>query len=307
MNGTTLTLGLTAALAAGAVLSRRPAVRRGARNETQQKQQAQRAQQAGGRFVSFKPAPQGFVTDPKPFVKGYALQQAVADMDAPGLYHVTTNLSAVLDAGRLKSRKQLRVQGRKQVGLGGGFRDQAPHLVSVTADFSSAHRVLQAMQMMARAVRGQISAQEAFVQIKRFSSAALDEIDENLDLLFESGNEDDETYVEQVNDDLAKAGSRVLRSCPGPDLYASLSAWEGEVERLRKETRSGYSDEGPLCAASVGFTEPAHEFERVLPENIGLLKLAARAGASMSLVDEECEIRFLPEDLAIVAVWRGER
>ena len=178
-------------------------------------------------------------------------------------------------------------------------------MISVSVDLLAARRVLNAMRMMARAVRGQISSKVALKQIKDFSSLALDDIDQRLEELAQSGSEEDEAYIEQVEADLVAAGQRVLKAKPGPDLYTALTAWEGEVERLRRELRHGWEDDVSACSASVGFTEPAHKFERILPENIGLLKLAARRGASVDFVDGECEIRFSPSDLSLVAYTRG--
>jgi hypothetical protein len=53
----------------------------------------------------------------------------------------------------------------------------------------------------------------------------------------------------------------------------------------------------------AGFMEPAEKFARVRPEAVGLIQLAVRKDARSQQINRECEIRFGPEDLALVGVW----
>ena len=115
MDGRALTLGVVAGLAVAGL--------------------ARRASGSGnapsGRFRKISPAPTGFVTSPLSFVRGTTLELAVDPEETgkaqpgTGLYHVTTNLPAVLAEGRLRSRRELRAAGRQGAGLGGGLRDEA--------------------------------------------------------------------------------------------------------------------------------------------------------------------------------------
>ena len=52
-----------------------------------------------------------------------------------GFYHVTTNLPEVMAWGALKSRRQL---GDNVPGLGGGFKNEAPDMVSLTHNLGKA-------------------------------------------------------------------------------------------------------------------------------------------------------------------------
>lgn len=258
--------------------------------------------------------PTGFTVSPLPFVKGYVLEQRV-DPDSTGrpgpgfgLYHVTTNLPAVLTEGRLRSRRELRTAGKQGAGLGGGFRDQAPDRVSVAVDLDQAERIHGAIRTMAEAVHGRIGGAEAFERMKGHSDQALDAIDRAMDFLLD-GDEGDESYqwAKRVEDELVRAGQEA-RTATGPELYEALRRYETTiVDTVAEWTSEGWiSDDELLCGTTVGFTEPAHKFARVLPENVGLLHLAARRGADVDFVNEECELRFRPEDLAVTGV-RGSR
>jgi hypothetical protein len=289
MNGTTLTLGLVGALAAAGALGRR-----GSRSR-------------GGGFKSIAPVPQGFSTSSLDFVRGYSLQQIASQDEDEGLYHVTTNLPAVLEAGRLKSRLQLRGQGRKQAGLGGGVKDQAAGMVSVGIGLSGALDVLKAVQTMAKAVHGKISSQEALRQFNAASKRALDMIDTEVEDTLSNYDEGDERYDDAVavEEAMSQAQNDVLRAQPGPDLYAALQRYEQAIEEARSTLLISDYEGFAECSSSIGFTEPAHKFAHVRPENVGLIRLAARKGAKTDLIEDECELRFKPSDLAIISVWKA--
>jgi tetratricopeptide (TPR) repeat protein len=260
----------------------------------------------GGGFKSIAPVPQGFSTSSLDFVRGYSLQQIASQDEDEGLYHVTTNLPAVLEAGRLKSRLQLRGQGRKQAGLGGGLKNQAADMVSVGIGLSGALAVLQAVQVMALAVHGKISSAEALSKFNKASRRALDMVEDEIEYRFSSYDEEGEHYNDavRVEQRMGSAQNEVLSAEPGPYLYAALQRYEQAIDRA--QVLLGISEPGEFstCMAPVGFTEPAHKFEHVRPENVGLIKLAGRRGAKTDLIEGECELRFKPSDLAIVAVWR---
>jgi len=254
--------------------------------------------------------PTGFTGSPLPFVKGYVLEQRV-DPDSTGrpgsgfgLYHVTTNLPAVLTEGRLRSRRELRTAGKQGAGLGGGFRDQAPDRVSVAVDLDQAERIHGAIRTMAEAVHGRIGGAEAFERMKGYSNQALDAIDRAMDFLLD-GDEEDESYrwAKRVEDELVQAGQEA-RDATGHELYEALRRYETTiVDTVAEWTNEGWiSDDELVCGTTVGFTEPAHKFARVRPEDVGLLRLAARRGVYVDLVVAECELRFYSDDLVITAV-----
>ena len=300
MNGRDLTLGIVAGLAVAGL--------------------ARRASGSGnapaGRFRKISPAPAGFGTSPLSFVRGTTLELAVdredPDRDQPriGLFHVTTNLPAVLAEGRLRSRRELRAAGRQGAGLGGGLHDDASDRVSVGIKLDGALRVLRATRMMAQAVHGQIEAKEAFASMQSFSKSALDLLDRTVEWMVDVEDEDEETFraARSYEDELNRLTADALRATPGPDLYDALRRYETHLANTLSEwTGEGWVEwDEQMCGTTVGFTEPAHRFERVRPEAVGLVQLAALGMAWPDQIPEECELRFRPEDLALVGVWEGK-
>ena len=295
MNGRTLTLGIVAGLAV-AGLARRTS---GSGNAT------------AGRFRKISPAPTGFVTSPLSFVRGTVLELAVDPEETgkaqpgTGFYHVTTNLPAVLAEGRLRSRRELRAAGRQGAGLGGGLRDEAPDRVSVGLTLDGALRVLRATRMMAQAVHGQIEAEEAFRILKRESEGTLSLVYDEIDARSDEEPDDPEAgdnWSSWADGELKDAEAKVKRTPSGPALYEALRTWENRLADISSQI--SWIDDHP-CSYTVGFTEPASKFARVRPEAVGLVQLAARKGAGSEQISVECELRFRPEDLALVGAWEG--
>ena len=268
-----------------------------------------------GRFRKLSPAPTGFVTSPLSFVRGTTLELAVDPEETgkaqpgTGFYHVTTNLPAVLAVGRPRSRRELRAAGRQGAGLGGGLRDEAPDRVSVGLTLDGALRVLRATRMMAEAVHGQIDARAAFAAMQDLSGSALDLLDRAVEWMVDVEDEDEETFraVRSYEDELNQLTADALRATPGPYLYDALRRYETHIANTLGEwTGEGWVElDEQMCGTTVGFTEPASKFARVRPEAVGLVQLAARKGAGSEQIPGECELRFRPEDLALVGVWEG--
>jgi hypothetical protein len=112
--------------------------------------------------------------------------------------------------------------------------------------------------------------------------------------------EDGDPWFKVVKQDMRDAESAVRHAKTGPELYNALSSWERQL--------SGFVDEvgwaGDVhCSSVIGFTESAERFLRVQPGLVGLVKIAARRSASADAVPGECELRFRPEDTALVGVW----
>ena len=255
------------------------------------------------KFRAVGKIPAGFTTSPWPFVQGTSL---VGEEEDParcdGLYHVTTNLPAVLEEGRLLARSQLKAPS---AGLGGGLRNQAPDRVSVAVQFDQARRIQKAIVTMARAVHGQIGAEEALAQMKEASAPALDAFDRALEFLYDG--DEDHPAAKAVEAALVGAARDARVAESGFTLYDALRRYEQILAEAVTDWRyEGWINEDELvCGSTVGFTEPAVRFRRVRPENVGLLRLAARKGVEPELVPDECELRFRSADLAIVGVWEG--
>ena len=273
-----------------------------------------------GRFRKISPAPTGFVTSPLSFVRGTTLELAVDPEETgkaqpgTGFYHVTTNLPAVLAEGRLRSRLELRAAGKQGAGLGGGLRDEAPDRVSVGLTLDGALRVLRGTRMMARAVHGQIEAREAFAQMQSLSEGALDMMDRAVEWMVDTDDPDEDSRANkplraarEYEHELNQLSHDALRATPGYDLYDALWRYEQHLANTLGEwTGEGWVElDEQMCGTTVGFTEPASKFARVRPEAVGLVQLAARKGAGSEQIPAECELRFRPEDLALVGAWEG--
>jgi GNAT superfamily N-acetyltransferase len=259
--------------------------------------------------------PSGYTTSPLTFVRGTSMEYIVDPEErgraAPGvgIYHVTTNLPAVLAEGRLRSRAELRKGGVASAGLGGGFRDEAAHLISTGMTLDGSLRVMRAVRVMADAVHGRIDSRSALYEFQKTLEPTVGPIHAATDWMLEDEYQESPAYraadrYEETNGLLMQD---VLAAKPGPDLYTALANFEENIASTFVEWVSeSWIDDEVSCAMPVGFTEPAHKFERVLPENVGMVQLAARRGASADRVPGECELRFRPEDLTIVAVWASE-
>lgn len=318
MNGSRVTLALTAALAAASSLSAGRAPAQVAPRPQRKGSRAQAAPKASSASGSFKAreAPAGYSASPLRLVRGTILEEVVdphgtgrADEDA-GLYHVTTNLPAILAEGRLRSRRELRLANRQGAGLGGGVRDQAPDLVSVGLRLDGALRLLRGMRLMALAVHGRVAPQVALAEFKVINKNVIHILDGV------QGVDPDEEDAEEFNrmvDDYERGNQQnerdVLNSAngehPGLDLYDALKRYEAHLASTMYEwiDRGWIWAEATTCNSTIGFTERSTKFLRVDPDAIGLLQLAARAGAPVDMIPEECELRLRPEDLAIVGLW----
>ena len=301
MNGEQLALGIVGALAAGAALSRR----------------GQRGSSARRSLLDFQPyakAKPGFTASPLPFVRGYVLEEVVDPhgtgraSDDSGLYHVTTNLPAVLAHGSLLSRRQLRELGASSAGLGGGIRDQAVDMVSVGVSLSRALALLTGVRLMSDVVHGRVGNQDAFEMFQALNADVLDLLDEFASYYGPdewAGEVDDPEPMEVADFRVNRKRDEddILVAERGPELYRALTRWEGWIAHYWARWSENGWIESPSCVSPIGFTEPAHKFERVRTENVGLLKLAAKRGARVDMVNNECELRFRPEDLQIVAYY----
>jgi len=256
--------------------------------------------------------PSGYTTDVTPFVQGGLLEQTVATAPDAGIYHVTSNLPAVLATGRVLSRLQLRMLGVEAGGLGGGAEDEDADTISTGVTFSGALRIAQGMRVMSSALRGRLSPREALKAMEAVNAPSLHLISR----LFQAAQDRWEAqedagiasdpafarYEERIED--AMAG--VLSARKGPDLYEALQLWESSLfDTIANLERLYYLEpEDYFCNAPVGFLEPPAVFAAVKPENVGILQMAARKDAEVIEVVSECELRFRPSDLLIAAVWK---
>jgi hypothetical protein len=137
-----------------------------------------------------------------------------------------------------------------------------------------------------------------------FSQRAIDVLQDACDWMMD--DEDLRERAETFEEQISYLTDKILSSEPGPGLYEDLRRYELTLS----DTISDWANEGRIsydelvCGMTIGFTDSALKFQHVNPENLGILRLAARRGARVDFVNEECEIRFRPEDVVITGVYR---
>ena len=287
-----------------------------------------RGSRSAPRFRMVRDVPPGYSTASWTFVRGLVLEDVVDELDEDEepaddhrLYHVTTNASAVLGS-RIKSRDQMRAQGSHQAGLGGGGRDEAAGLVSVTVTLSRARAIRDGLKVMVRAARKEIEPADALIAAMRWN----DFPDRFHDLARYDATPDDED--EDVHSGLSAYGEmmRVVMDTihlPERDVDEPPMTREGWVRwieqnrsTLNEEDAYGlvvrfegaildtidlFPDEIEMCANGVGFTMPAAQMAKIDTNEIKILLVAAK-GAPVDVVTGECELRFWPDQLVVVGV-----
>lgn len=259
------------------------------------------------------PRDPSFLLDPYPWVEGTVLEDYCPEDDA-GFFHVTTNRSRVFADGKLRSRADVGV-----IGLGGGQTDPGRH-VSFVVNRSRALWLFSAMRGLLLACTEGDAASVLRLALE-WTGFPGDHWS------FNWGDEED-GWGRQA-DDLADFCAEL--GLEPPDDIQSLAfggPWEEMIERQadalnRKwatperryelaqffETRlestfyvPDWWDDG-TCVPLVGFTASASRFLALDPKQFSICQAAIRAGAPYSeMVPRECELRFSPEDVQLVAL-----
>ncbi len=262
------------------------------------------------------PRDPSFLLDPYPWVEGTVLEDYCPEDDA-GFFHVTTNRSRVFADGKLRSRADVGV-----IGLGGGQTDPGRH-VSFVVNRSRALWLFSAMRGLLLACTEGDAASVLRLALE-WTGFPGDHWSFNWD---DWGDEED-GWGRQA-DDLADFCAEL--GLEPPDDIQSLAfggPWEEMIERQadalnRKwatperryelaqffETRlestfyvPDWWDDG-TCVPLVGFTASASRFLALDPKQFSICQAAIRAGAPYSeMVPRECELRFSPEDVQLVAL-----
>ena len=109
------------------------------------------------------------------------------------------------------------------------------------------------------------------------------------------------------------AADRALGQAAGPGLGEGALLDQREWSRgqlLYEMVRVIDRDLGELSSLDkmgLGLTAPWSTMAQLRPEDVRVLRLAARASARVDPVPEELELRFSPEDLALSPVTYGRR
>jgi hypothetical protein len=278
--------------------------------------------------------PPGYTLDPAPWLEKYR-----GDDDGPGdvdgLYHVTTRSTRVREAGALRSRGELRSAGI--VGLGGGYKNEAPDAVSFVWQLERARWLAGAMRVAALAARDEISAVavvravfawadypngepwgpwidslwedqltegELETALRPHAENLFGEIitgDLGLSLGYAAQDWGDLYSTAGIADWLARNASTIEENHPsGRAKYRLLQQIELALTEWAERHVFDWND--LYCVPLVGFTAEHARFKETLPSEIAIVQAAVRIGArEQDLVPRECELRFLPRDVVIVA------
>lgn len=217
-----------------------------------------------------------FTSDPAEFVDEDFLPPDEEEGDR-GMWHATTAMDKVLKEG-LKSRKQT-----GGMGLGGGWKNDAPDKVSVTFDQGHAQSIAERMKLAAQAARDEITPE-----------VALNRMIQDADLA------DDTPY------EIAKALD-APEDIRNSDNWEDFEAWfketypHGTAYDLVQELDDKLPEifEGAERPVRVGLTASKSEMAKVDPEQIGVVRVQARKGAKAQHIPDEAEIRFHPQDLRL--------
>jgi len=241
----------------------------------------------------------GYQRKAKPFLEDDYEDFGLVDEEFDfNLYHVTTNLSGVIQSGRLKSRDKLE---ENQLGLGGGALNEAPHLVSITYDLSRARKIYDDIKFMVEVVAGTVPAHVilfsvtdeiyGFDESPIFEEIIREHIGDKNWKMYQEGDLSLEE-VEQLFDQSVSGGKEAYNLAT--DIESIVSAWEGEI------SNSEYFQSQSI----TGFTAPFEAMQNIKPNNVAILQLVARKGAKADHVPGEMELRFNPEDLRVVRILK---
>lgn len=207
------------------------------------------------------------------------------------LYHVTTNLSGVVSSGRLKSRMEL----GGTVGLGGGARNEASDLISVTYSYDKALSIYHDIKMVCEIVSGGTTASEIFNsfsfeehedgKLRNVLSEWLDSKDISNYL---NGNMYEQDFLAILNKHIFSPS----------DVYSFFQKLEDIKVEDTLENLDNYDD--IVDTGVTGFTGSFADMVKINPAQIAILQLVARKGAAAEHEYLELELRFRPEDLRVV-------
>jgi len=256
---------------------------------------------------------------PEPWISGTTMDWVLEDdAEDVGIYHVTPYTTQVLHSGRLKPRREVRHRA-----LGGGYANVSPDLVSVTVTRNQAELLAHGIRTMALAARNLIAPHLALVELLKWVTMEWDYMEEcdqrnpeaegelvqelqdleRLMFLQVTPDPDPYSWIRRVLSDAGTIDRAVFRESvsadPGEATYRWLCDIESKLGRVQEDT-IGTVDADLTNSPIIGFTSPWERFVRANPDDISIVRLAARVSATADLVPNEQELRFCPSDLRII-------
>jgi hypothetical protein len=269
--------------------------------------EAERYQQMFPEFIGKQEGVQ-YSTRAIDFVREYVMSHEEDDLG--GLYHTTTNIDRVMREG-LRSRS-----GTGQSGLGGGVLDEAPNMISVTYDDKKAYAIYEDLMRMVDLVVGNVRLGDIFISFMNI-------IDDKFDDWWFNVMDDEET--KERAEEIAIAFGTTLNQYGISDLefmqalknqnyivivekLNSINVVPSEAYRFYQEMEDiivGFeglygNPDFLLPTLVTGFTSNFKKMQNLRAENIGIVQVAIRVGAEISVVPRELEIRVFPSDVVVI-------
>lgn len=231
--------------------------------------------------------PPGFTRDPKAFdvVEAETLDDVLEE--GPDMVHVTTAKSAVQEEG-LASRSEI---GRSA--LGGGPSDK----VSVAFDPQHAQRIQERLTLAVRAARGEAEMDEVIRHFENTFGAS-----ESPAPLAQSLSQRNPAFQSETAVSDWETFRNLVREEYGDDIGQLAIDLDFGADRAFRGL-GGEPAEGSL--QSVGILTDPELLAKIDPEEIGMVRVAAREGANPRRVPLESELRFDPQDVRVIQGGSG--
>lgn len=217
----------------------------------------------------------------------------------PGkLYHVTTNLSNIKQDQALKSRRQLGGSARTS-GLGGGVRNEASGMVSLTYNYERAKEIYDAIMYVVSICQGRVKASQIYDRLHDAAGG------------YDYGEEEELTSVEEflsdfVPEQLIRDGEvdqirvildKKIRTPKG--VYDFFQGMESAVVEDQDKNHGDWSED-ILTYNVIGFTGDFMNMKRIQPKDVAILQCLVRKNAHVEHEPREVELRISPEDIVIL-------
>lgn len=209
------------------------------------------------------------------------------------IYHVTTNLRGVIGSGRLKSRNEL----GGQVGLGGGWKNEAPNAISATYNYSRALSIYHEFKYVLEIIAGKVRPSQIWDNFASDNShhpffddfeLTMDESRAVFDLLRQWG-------IPKKNIMDGDMDAVMDKKIVGPE---NIYRFFQELETIFHDAGGDYDNATPQNV--IGFTGDFDAMRRIDPRQLAILQLAVKKDAKVSHEPIELELRINPEDVAVV-------
>lgn len=211
------------------------------------------------------------------------------------IYHVTTNLKKVIAAGGLKSRRELGISG-----LGGGFGNEDPNLISATYQYSRALEIYHEFKYVLSIVNGKIKASEIWDRFVRDNYHHPYNNGENYEDMDDEGKKVWDALMDWgVDKDVLDMDGDI-----GIVLDANIKTPQNaykffqDMEGAFLDMGGDYDQATPMNV--IGFTSDFNSMKAIDFSQLAILQLAVKKDANVKHVPNELELRIDPKSVAVI-------